>query len=201
MSYQKIILKYGMIPIYILFGEKLYTLLTNMFLHGDFMHLAGNMLYLFIFGDNVEDAFGHFKYLIFYIVSGLGAAIIHILSIFLMPPEMQKLALRVPAIGASGAISGVLGAYMILYPHARIKTLVMYWYITIVSIPAYYYIGFWFIYQLFMGVISLQLPLGVAFWAHIGGFMCGVILVKLLGVRPRKPRPRYYIYYYRVPIE
>lgn len=197
--FERAIVSYGMIPLYFLEGVNLHTLITSMFMHGSIEHLLGNMLYLYIFGDNVEDALGHVKYILFYITSGIGASLIHTLSIFLMPPSLQYLSLKIPAVGASGAISGVLGAYMLLYPYARIRTLVFYWYFFVLSIPAYYYIGFWFIYQLMMGVMSLRLPLGVAFWAHIGGFVTGIILVKALGVRPG-PKRRI-VTRYIVPIE
>ncbi|HDJ97184.1 MAG TPA: rhomboid family intramembrane serine protease [Thermofilum sp.] len=198
-AFQKAIIQYGEIPIYILKGERLYTLITSMFMHGGWMHLIGNMVYLYIFGDNVEDAFGHLGYLAFYIIAGLGASLVHLLSLFLMPPDLLYYSLRVPAVGASGAISGVLGAYMILYPRARIRTLVVYYVITIISIPAYYYIGFWFLYQLLMGMLAIEIPSGVAFWAHVGGFVTGVLIVKLLGIRP--PRRRKIIYYYHIPVE
>ncbi len=187
-AFEEAIKRLGFYPIDFLRLRRLHTLLTSMFMHGDLMHLAGNMLYLYIFGDNVEDAFGHGKYLPFYLACGLGAAIVHTFSILLMPSDLMYMALRVPAVGASGAISGILGAYVVLYPLARIRTLVVYWTVTVVSIPAYYFIGFWFLYQLMMGVMALRLPLGVAFWAHIGGFATGVLLVKLLRVRPRKRR-------------
>ncbi|RLE72066.1 MAG: rhomboid family intramembrane serine protease [Thermoprotei archaeon] len=190
----------GVIPIYIINGRRLWTLITSMFMHADILHLGGNMLYLYIFGDNVEDAFGRLKYLVFYILCGLGASFIHISSIMVSLPTIRALNLRIPAVGASGAISGVLGAYMILYPHARIRTLVMTWIITIVTIPAYYYIGMWFLYQFLMGVWSLTgLFSNVAFWAHIGGFVTGVFVVKLFKVKPKRRRRIIYRYYY-VPV-
>ncbi|HDJ89509.1 MAG TPA: rhomboid family intramembrane serine protease [Thermoprotei archaeon] len=200
-NYSRLLLEYGAIPFYIIQGRRLYTILTSMFLHGDLIHLGGNMLYLYIFGDNIEDAMGHLKYLVFYLISGIGATFIHIASLFLMPMDLFVYSIKIPAVGASGAISGVLGAYMMLYPRARIKTLVMYWWVTIISIPAYYYIGIWFIYQLLMGVYSLALPLGVAFWAHVGGFATGVILVKILNIKPRRLRRYRVVYYYRIPVE
>lgn len=192
-EYQAFVYRYGVVPLYILRGERLYTLFTSMFLHANLLHIAGNMLYLYIFGDNVEDAMGHVAYLFFYLASGIGASLFHIASLFFVNEAYRAVALRVPAIGASGAISGVLGAYMVLYPRARIRTLVFTFIITIISIPAYLYIGFWFIYQLLYGILSLQQPASVAFWAHIGGFITGIILVKLAGVKPR----RLYRYYYR----
>ncbi|RLE85922.1 MAG: rhomboid family intramembrane serine protease, partial [Thermoprotei archaeon] len=182
--FQRAIMAYGMIPLYLLNGINLHTLLTSMFMHGSIEHLLGNMLYLYIFGDNVEDALGHLGYLMFYLISGIGASLVHTLSIFLMPLDLQSYSLGIPAVGASGAISGILGAYMLLYPYAKIRTIVLYWYFFIISVPAYYYIGFWFVYQLMMGVISLRLPIGVAFWAHIGGFVTGLLLIKFLNVKP-----------------
>lgn len=179
-SLSRAIATYGVIPAYILSGMRLQTLLTSMFLHADILHLLGNMLYLWIFGDDIEDALGHARYLAFYLIGGVFASIVHIystlLSLYTSPIPYVVSGLRTPAVGASGAISAVLGAYMLMYPNARIRTLVFYFFIvTVVSIPAYYYLGFWFIYQLLMGVISLTgLSSGVAFWAHIGGFLFGV---------------------------
>jgi len=196
--YEWIVMNYGLIPLYVLKGQRLHTFITSMFLHGDILHLAGNMLFLFIFGDNVEDAFGHIGYLIFYFVAGVGASLIHILSLFAMPTDLFIYSIKIPSIGASGAISGVLGAYFILYPKARIKTLVMTTVMTIVTVPAIYFIGFWFFYQLVMGVFSLALPVSVAFWAHVGGFIVGVLVVKLLRIKP--PLKRKAVYYYRITV-
>lgn len=183
---------YGIRPIYILEGKRLETLLISIFLHADILHLLGNMLYLWIFGDNIEDALGHGKYLAFYLAGGLFASFAHIasslLSLYTALIYYVIMDLTTPAVGASGAISAVLGAYMLLYPRARIRTLVFYIFITIVSIPAYYYLGFWFIYQLLMGMISLTgISSGIAFWAHIGGFIFGLIAVKAFGIKPRRP--------------
>jgi len=190
----------GVIPIYIINGRRLWTLITSMFIHADILHLGGNMLYLYIFGDNVEDAFGRLKYLLFYFLCGFGASFFHILSIMVSLPNIRALNLRIPAVGASGAISGVLGAYMVLYPNARIRTLVMTWIITIVTIPAYYYIGAWFLYQFLMGIWSLTgLFSNVAFWAHVGGFITGILIVKLLRIKPKRRRRIIYRYYY-VPV-
>ncbi len=186
---------YGVIPLCILTGERLWTLFTSIFMHADIMHLAGNMVYLWIFGDNVEDALGHTKYLLFYLLGGIFASFAHILSTFLSvfttPIPFVIYDLKTPSVGASGAISAVLGAYLLLYPHAKIKSLVFYFYIvTVVSIPAFYYLGFWFLYQLIMGFISLTgLSSGVAFWAHIGGFIYGMVVMKAFSVKPRKKAP------------
>lgn len=192
-QYQQLIYRYGVVPYEIIRGERLYTVFTSMFLHANILHLAGNMLYLYIFGDNVEDAMGHLTYLVFYLASGIGATVFHIASILYLSESYKGVLLHIPAIGASGAISGVLGAYLVLYPRARIRTLIFTFIIAVISVPAYIYIGFWFIYQLFFGILSLQQPASIAFWAHIGGFITGMFLVKLARVKPR----RLYRYYYR----
>ncbi len=141
-------------------------LLTSMFLHSGFLHLAGNMLFLWIFGDNVEDCFGHFAYLLFYLVCGVGAGLLHVLF---------NLHSSLPALGASGAISGVMGAYLILYPRERILTLV---FIFLVPIPAIFILGYWFLLQFLSGVSTLGATAsgGVAWWAHVGGFLMGALL-------------------------
>lgn len=180
----------GSIPSDILNGEKLWTLFTSMFMHADIIHLLGNMIYLWVFGDNVEDALGHIKYLIFYFCGGLSASLIHIASLFVTIPSLGNAGFQIPAVGASGAISAVLGAYLFLYPKARVVTILLY-FPRIIAIPAYWYLGFWFIYQLIMGVVSLTgLPSGVAFWAHIGGFAAGLLVTKALGVSPRPVEAR-----------
>jgi len=141
-------------------------LLTSMFLHSGLLHIIGNMLFLWIFGDNVEDFFGHFPYLVFYIVCGIGAGLVHVLF------NMNS---RIPAVGASGAISGVMGAYILLYPRARILTLV---FIFLLPIPAVFVLGEWFLGQFLAGVSSLGVRVngGVAVWAHIGGFLVGMLI-------------------------
>ncbi len=172
----------GMIPANIVQGRDLHTLVTSMFLHGGLIHLAGNMLYLYIFGDNIEDAFGHLRYLGLYILFGLAASLAHLLT---------TSDLSVPTIGASGAISGILGAYLILYPRARIVTLIFYFLITFVRVPAVFFLGFWFILQLFSGTVTLAYGVssGVAYWAHIGGFVAGIAIALLLRTvrKPQKP--------------
>jgi len=170
-DYETIIMNYGMVPMYILRGERLYTLFTSLFLHGGFIHLFGNMIYLYIFGDNVEDAFGHFRYLLFYLICGVAADFTHILSL------TTELELTIPTIGASGAISGILGAYLILYPRARILTLVFYGWAFITAIPAIFFLGFWFLMQWLFAVF--EVGGGVAYWAHIGGFVAGLILAPI----------------------
>ena len=141
-------------------------LITSMFLHAGFMHLAGNMLFLYIFGDNVEDFFGHIPYLLFYLVCGVGSGLLHIVFNFHS---------GLPALGASGAISGVMGAYLVLYPDARILTLV---FIFLVPIRAVFILLYWFLLQFLSGVSSLGAVNqgGVAWWAHIGGFLLGILL-------------------------
>jgi len=165
--------RYGMVPYYILHGERLHTLFTSMFLHADIWHLGGNMLFLYIFGDNVEDAFGHGRYLVFYLLSGLAA---NIAFIWTQLFSSDREALLIPAIGASGAIAGVLGAYLVLYPRARILTLLLIGWIYIVPIPAIFFLGLWFVFQLLYGMLALgvEAVAGIAYWAHIGGFIAGI---------------------------
>jgi membrane associated rhomboid family serine protease/HSP20 family molecular chaperone IbpA len=189
---------FGVVPINILEGRDLWTLVTSMFIHADIIHLFGNMVYLWVFGDNIEDALGHGKYLVFYFLGGFAASFIHIGSVLLTLPSLGMPArLDIPSVGASGAISAVLGAYLLLYPRARIRTLVfMFFLVTIIAVPAFYYLGFWFLYQLLMGVVSLTgVASGVAFWAHIGGFATGVVGIRVLGGKARSmiaiPRSSY----------
>ena len=139
---------------------------TSMFLHSGFMHIAGNMLFLWIFGDNVEDYFGHLPYLLFYLVCGIGSGLTHIIFNFHSP---------LPALGASGAISGVMGAYILLFPRARVLTLV---FIFFIPIPAFIILGYWFLLQFLAGVSSVGAAAtgGVAWWAHIGGFLLGMVI-------------------------
>ncbi|MBS1849760.1 MAG: rhomboid family intramembrane serine protease [Acidobacteria bacterium] len=160
----------------------LLPMFTSMFLHGSWMHVIGNMWFLWIFGDNIEDYLGHFKYLVFYLLSGVGAATAHIL---LNPAS------RVPTVGASGAIAGVLGAYFLLYPRARVLT----WFVVFLFyLPAWIMLGYWFLMQFLSGAASsLSTPNaetgGIAFWAHVGGFIMGIVLIKLFP--ERKQRYRY----------
>jgi membrane associated rhomboid family serine protease len=144
-------------------------LITSMFLHANWLHLAGNMLFLWIFGDNVEDFFGHFTYLSFYLVCGIGAGLLHILFNFHS---------NIPAVGASGAISGVMGAYILLYPRARILTLV---FIFPIPVPAVIFLGLWYVMQFLAGleVLGGGASGGVAVWAHIGGFLLGMLLTTM----------------------
>ncbi len=149
------------------------TLFSAMFTHGGFMHLGGNMLYLWIFGNNIEDAMGHGRFFIFYMVTGLGATMVHVLS----DPNST-----IPMIGASGAIAGILGAYFVLYPKAKIKTfVVLIIFIQIIYVPAVFILGFWFLRQI-IGIGSDD----IAWYAHIGGFLVGMFLVR----RFERPRSR-----------
>jgi membrane associated rhomboid family serine protease len=165
------------------FGAAAVTVFTAMFLHGGLMHLLGNMLFLWIFGDNVEDALGHFGFLVFYFAAGAGATL---LQGFLSPAS------TVPNLGASGAIAGILGAYFVYYPHARIVTIVpLFLLFPIIEIPAGLYLLGWFALQFWMGSAQLTragragaFEGGVAFWAHVGGFVIGVAWALLL--RPRR---------------
>jgi membrane associated rhomboid family serine protease len=149
----------------------LLPLVTSIFLHSGLMHLAGNMLFLWVFGDNVEDYFGHFGYLVFYLLCGVGSGLIHVLF---------NLDSRIPAIGASGAISGVMGAYAVLYPRHRILT---FFFIFLIPVPAILILGYWFVIQFLEGVNGIGMRVqggGVAIWAHIGGFVIGVLFTLLV---------------------
>ena len=180
----RFIVRYGAIPGEIERGQDYYTLITSMFIHGGIAHIVGNMLFLWIFGDNIERRFGPGLYLLFYLGCGLAAGAAHIMS----DPHST-----VPAIGASGAISGVMGAYILLYPSNRVRVLVWYW--GVVQIPAFMFLGIWFLMQFLSGVAALSAETaessGVAFWAHIGGFVAGVAAALVLGaMRPDPDRQR-----------
>lgn len=162
------------------------SVLVSMFLHGGWMHLLGNMLYLWIFGDNIEDRVGHVKYVFFYLACGVAATLIH---------GFTNTQSAVPSVGASGAIAGVLGAYLILFPKARVLTLIpLGFYTQVRELPALLVLGLWFVLQFFSGVASLsartEQMAGVAWWAHIGGFAAGVILIKLLARGTPAPQKR-----------
>jgi membrane associated rhomboid family serine protease len=157
-------------------------ILTSMFLHASWLHIIGNMWVLWIFGDNIEDYLGHFTYLLFYLVSGFAAAVAHILL---------NAGSNVPSVGASGAIAGVMGAYFVLYPRAR----VLIWFppIFFFHLPAWLVLGYWFFVQFLSGAATSiaetsQTSGGIAFWAHVGGFLAGVVLIKVLPERPRRYR-------------
>jgi membrane associated rhomboid family serine protease len=162
------------------------TIFTSMFLHGGWLHLIGNMWYLWIFGNNVEDALGKARFLTFYLFGGLVAAAAHILT---APHSM------VPTVGASGAIAAVLGGYLVLYPGARVTTLVpIFFFLQLVVLPASVVLGFWFLLQLFNSLMGLGMAGergGVAFMAHVGGFVAGYLVMRLLGNRRRREPPRY----------
>ena len=169
-DFNQILYRWGAKPYYILHGQQIETIFTSMFLHVNFLHIGGNMLYLWIFGDNVEDSFGHFKFLIFYLASGVVGTIIH---------SLTEPFSKIPGIGASGAISGVMGAYLVLFPGAEILSIVILGFIiTTIPIRAYFFVGFWFLLQLLYGMSSLYFPgsAGIAYWAHIGGFIFGLII-------------------------
>lgn len=183
--YQAFIDTYGAVPVRITRDWNLLpalptqwlTLFTSMFLHGGVMHLAGNMLYLWIFGNNVEDHLGHIKFFFFYFFCGLIAALSHYAG---------DITSNIPMVGASGAISGVLGAYVILYPHARVVTMIWFFvFLRFIPIPAWIVLGVWFVMQL-SGVLGGGEG-GVAWWAHIGGFIAGLLIVLMLpGTRNRR---------------
>jgi membrane associated rhomboid family serine protease len=187
------VMTFGTVPLEITTGRDLppaapgpvyVTLFTAMFVHGGFMHIASNMLYLFVFGDNVEDRYGHVGFAVFYLVCGVAASLA---QVFINPNS------TIPSVGASGAIAGVLGAYLLLFPHAQVRTLLILGpFITITRISAIFLIGFWFVTQLLSGLASLDVMTeqtgGVAFWAHIGGFVAGFLIA--LVFRPRQPVER-----------
>lgn len=170
---------------YDLAGQSL-TILTSMFLHGGWLHIIFNMWFLWIFGDNIEDYLGHFFYLVFYLVSGFAASVAHILL---------NINSNVPSVGASGAIAGVMGAYLVLYPKARVLTLVpLIVFFTFWWLPAWIFLGYWFLLQFLSGTATSIAETsssagGVAFWAHVGGFVAGIVLIKILP--ERRGRYRY----------
>ncbi len=170
-------------PTYTVPGEAL-TILTSMFMHASWLHIIGNMWALWIFGDNIEDYLGHFMYLVFYLVCGFAASITHILL---------NAGSTVPSVGASGAIAGVMGAYFVLYPRARVLTVVpLIVFFTFWWLPAWIVLGYWFVVQFLSGaatsIAETSQTGGVAFWAHVGGFLTGIALIKLLPQRPRRSR-------------
>src|SRR3989454_7769861 len=170
------------IPVYL-------TLITSMFMHAGLAHIFGNMLFLWIFGDNIEDRLGHFRYLIFYLVCGVLAGLSHVLATVAFAGGDQA-SLLVPSLGASGAISGVLGAYLLLFPTRRV-TVILSWFVT--QVPAFIAIGLWFVLQLISGLGVLgsgSQQGGVAYAAHIGGFIAGFALIKIFEIG--RPRSTYY---------
>ncbi|NNE67496.1 MAG: rhomboid family intramembrane serine protease [Pyrinomonadaceae bacterium] len=153
-----------------------FNFLTSMFMHGDFMHLGGNMLFLWIFGDNIENLIGHIRFAVFFLICGFAAAVAQVV----MGPDSI-----IPMVGASGAISGVLGGYVLLFPNRKVRALLFRFYTTI---PAWMALGFWIGMQLFLGYFNTSEGGGVAYAAHIGGFAAGLVLIKLfaLGKKPRR---------------
>jgi len=184
------IMQYGAVPLrFILAGqtdqvstvERFLPLFVSMFLHGGWLHLGGNMLYLGIFGDNVEDRLGHVGFLLFYLACGLAAALT---QIYINPTS------KIPMVGASGAVAGVLGAYLILFPHSRVLALIpILFFFQVVELPALLFLVFWFLMQFLSGAVSITAAPyatgGVAWWAHIGGFVTGMALGFLLPKRKR----------------
>jgi membrane associated rhomboid family serine protease len=166
------------------------TALTSMFMHGDWLHIIGNMLFLWIFGNNVEDSLGKIRYLVFYLLGGFAATA---LQTFITLSYGTQAESEIPNLGASGAVSAVLGAYLLLLPRASVVTLIFLGIIFIRELPAWIFLGFWFVFQAFVGGLSLVQPQeggGVAFFAHIGGFVFGMLTVYVF--RKRRPlRPAY----------
>jgi len=188
-SFKTLVYQLGIVPAHLtafLSGSPKYSSLaialpffTSMFLHGSWMHVIGNMWFLYIFGDNVEDYLGHFQYLVFYLLVGLIAMATQIV----LDPHSG-----LPTIGASGAIAGVLGAYFVLYPRARVLT---WFFVFIIHIPAWVMLGYWFVLQFLSGTATSlayegRNVGGIAFWAHVGGFVAGVVLIKLFSERQRR---------------
>ena len=181
-SFQVFVTTYGSIPKEIMSSQDLFTLGTSMFLHGSWMHLLGNMLFLWIFADNIEATIGNFRFLVFYILGGLAAHAAHIYF---------NIGSEIPTVGASGAISAVMGAYLVMYPTSRIKMLVLFF---VSRIPAFIFLGVWIAQQWMFGTESLQNITGegggVAWWAHIGGFIFGVLAGAYFRANFPKPQPR-----------
>jgi membrane associated rhomboid family serine protease len=187
------LLEYGLVPIRysdpliamrFSLREQLLPFVTSMFLHGGWMHLIGNMWVLYIFGDNIEGYLGHDLYLLFYVLCGVTAGLIHLLT---------NLDSRLPTVGASGAIAGVMGAYFVLFPRARVLTLLpIFFFFTFLEVPAYVFLGFWFLLQFFSGALGALGGQGdsggIAWWAHIGGFVAGILFLQWF--RPPRRRMR-----------
>ncbi|MEX0351300.1 MAG: rhomboid family intramembrane serine protease [Paracoccaceae bacterium] len=171
----RIFFDYALIPARATDGVALYTYVTSMFMHGGWLHLAGNLLFLWIFGDNMEDEMGHLGFLIFYLASGIGAAFLHVLA---APGSI------VPMVGASGAIAGVMGGYLLLFPKARVDILlILIIYFRVFTIPAFVMLGVWLAMQFMGGIGSNPDEGGVAYWAHAGGFFVGLVLSVPLWLR------------------
>lgn len=187
LDFEGFIYDYGLIPASFIKDIKHYRvleafsdLLSSMFMHGNLFHIISNMWFFWIFGNNVEDALGHFRFLLFYLLCGTGAALLQVI----MGPSSE-----IPMVGASGAISGVLGAYFLFFPGARILTLVIYFFfVRLIYIPAGIFLLFWFIMQVLNSLVSNPQTGGVAWYAHIGGFVTGLLLSMVLGKRKRRSR-------------
>ncbi|TDK52644.1 rhomboid family intramembrane serine protease [Antarcticimicrobium luteum] len=178
--FQNVFLDWALIPARLSQGSGFETLLTSTFLHGGLMHLAGNMLFLWIFGDNLEDEMGHLGFTLFYLACAVGAGLIHTLAAPLSP---------VPTVGASGAIAGVMGAYLLLFPKARVDILIiLVVFVRILAIPAWLMLGLWLIFQFLGGLGADPNGGGVAYWAHAGGFFVGFALTVPLWMRRGGPR-------------
>ena len=184
-SLNHFIMEYGVVPSRFQYLD----LISSMFLHGGWFHLLGNMWFLWIYGDNVEDVLGHHKYLLFYILCGVAAGMVQVLT---NPGS------RIPTVGASGAIAGVMGAYLIKFPRSKIVTLVpIFIFVTTMEIPAVFMLLYWFVLQIFSGFGSAGTSNvsqgGVAWFAHIGGFLAGMLLIKIMGAQDRyRNRPEYH---------
>ncbi len=189
------LVEYAMVPLEVVTGRQVppyapvhppwLTIFTSMFMHGGLLHIGSNMLYLAIFGNNVEDRLGHFRFLIFYLACGFLAAVAHILSAPFSP---------VPTLGASGAVAGVLGAYFLLYPHAHVTCLVfLFFFVTTIQLPAVIVLGFWIIGQILSASsgAGMQVGGGIAYWAHIGGFFAGMLLISVMAPSRAPARRRY----------
>lgn len=167
------------------YGSVYFTLITSMFMHGGIAHIAGNMLFLWIFGDNIEDKLGHLRYLVFYLICGIIASMAHVLTTAAFATDQSSL--LVPSLGASGAISGILGAYLVLHPKRRVTVILLR---ILTDVPAYVAIGIWFLFQLISGLGMLgggSQQGGVAYAAHVGGFVAGAALIKIFAIG-RDPR-------------
>jgi len=216
-AFERAIRELGMIPYYILRGERLYTLITSMFMHGGWAHIIGNMIYLYVFGCPLEARLGRLKFIVFYFASGLLAAFMHIgvEAAFAEPMIMYNPygrpilidPLLIPCVGASGAISGLLGGYLNIFPRSQLQVLTFFFLFPfVVSIPAAAFIITWFLYQLWMGLIAIAANYfaGVAFWAHIGGFIAGWAMTLPVS-RFAKKRVRVVYYrgriWYEIPVE
>jgi membrane associated rhomboid family serine protease len=178
---------YGLVPAryadphsaaYFTMSQQILPFFSSLFLHGGVLHLVGNMWFLYIFGDNVEGRLGHLRYLVFYLLCGLAAGASHL---------ALNWHSNAPTIGASGAIAGVMGAYLILYPRAKILTLLpLLFFFTFIEVPAFIFLGIWFLFQFLSAAGNAGQPGGVAWWAHIGGFLFGIVFVKLLEKAPKR---------------